>query len=196
MPRNPQHQMPIADLRRRVGAAAIDFILVWLTSALIGSSLGGAAFVYWVVFLGGWYALRVFIVLNNQGQSPGHWALDMKVVEEYSGRMPRQEWLLRREGAVGFVCSLFLVGLQGQNLGSLIFVLALPLGVDFWMGSTDRRLRQTLHDRWGRTVVINTARGYSLDLKLTRRLNEFRDRQWPQISQRASREARRFSDRD
>lgn len=194
MPRNQQHQFPIADIRRRVGAAAIDFILVWLTSSLIGATLGGAAFIYWFVFLAGWYILRVLIVLNNQGQSPGHWALDMKVVDEYSGRMPSQEWLLRREGAVGFVGSLFLVGLQSQGLSSLIFVMLFPLGFDVWLASTDRQLGQTLHDRWGQTVVINTLRGYSLDARLLRWIEEFREQQ--RTRQRLSRNPRRFSNRD
>ena len=175
--RNPQYnQLPIADIRRRVGAASIDFLLAWIVSSFMGGALGGAAFSDWIVFLASWYGMRVLLVLNNQGQSPGHWALDMKVVREDSGRMPRQEWLLRREGSIGFVCSLFLIAFQNQSFGALFLVLMIPIGFDFWLASTDRQLGQTLHDRWGRTVVINTVRGYSLDVKLRQRFQEFQAR--------------------
>lgn len=181
--RNQQYnQLPIADIRRRTGAAAIDFLLSWAISSFVGGALGGLAFGYWSIFLASWYGMRVLLVLNNQGQSPGHWALDMKVVQEESGRMPRQEWLLRREGSIGFACSLFLVALQNQSLSALLFVLVIPIGFDFWLASTDQRLGQTLHDRWGRTVVINTLRGYSLDVKLRQRFQAF------QARSRASRE--------
>jgi uncharacterized RDD family membrane protein YckC len=173
---NPQYnQLPIADIRRRVGAAAIDFLLAWITSTWVGGALGGAAFSDWIIFLASWYGMRVLLVLNNQGQSPGHWALDMKVVQETSGRMPRQESLLKREGSLGFACSLFMVALTPSH-SALLLVLILPLGFDFWLASTDQRLGQTLHDRWGRTVVINTLRGYSLDVKLRQRLQEFQER--------------------
>ena len=200
MSRNRQHQLPIADIRRRLGAAAIDFTLVWLTTSLIGSALGGATFIYWFSFLACWYVLRVFVVLNNQGQSPGHWALDMKVVQEYTGRMPRQEWMLKREGMVGFTASLILVGLQGQSMSALIFVLVLPIGFDFWLALTDRQFGQTFHDRWGRTVVINTLRGYSLDVKVLRWVDEFRARRLQSAQsrppRRPSRRPRDFSNWD
>ena len=175
-PNQQYNQLPIADLRRRIGAAAIDFVIALGVSSIIASALGGGALGAWLFFLICWYVIRVLFVLNNQGQSPGHWALDMKVVQENSGRMPRQEWMLRREAAIGFVCSLLLISLQNQSYGILIFVLAIPVGFDGWCASTDRQLGQTLHDRWGRTVVINTVRGYSLDLKVQQWIADFQER--------------------
>ena len=52
----------------------------------------------------------------------------------------------------------------------------IPFGVDFWLASTDRQLSQTFHDRWGHTVVINTLRGYSLDVKVLQWIDELRAR--------------------
>ncbi len=171
---NPRyHQLPIADLKRRVGATAIDFVSAWLIGVLGGSVLG-PGFGQWLSFVVAWFVLRVLVVQNNRGQSPGHWALDMKVVHESSGRMPRFEGLARREGALGFACSLVFISFF--SYGVLLFVLGLPIGYDLWMASTDRELGQTLHDRWGRTVVINTVRGYSLDLKLRDWFEDFREK--------------------
>ncbi|NJN23351.1 MAG: RDD family protein [Acaryochloridaceae cyanobacterium RL_2_7] len=175
-PNQQYNQFPIADLRRRIGAAAIDFAIALVVSSIVTSVLGGGALGSWLLFLICWYVIRVLFVLNNQGQSPGHWALDMKVVNQNSGRLPRQEWMLRREGAIGFVCSLLLISLQNQSYGILIFVLAIPVGFDGWCASTDRQLGQTLHDRWGKTVVINTLRGYSLDLKIQQWIADFQER--------------------
>lgn len=173
---NPQyHQLPIADLKRRVGASAIDYILAWLAGGLGGSVLG-PGFGQWLVFLMAWFVLRVLVVMNNRGQSPGHWALDMKVVNEASGKMPSLEWLARREGSIGFACSLLFISIHNPNYLVILFVLALPIGYDLWIASVDRELGQTLHDRLGRTVVINTLRGYSLDLKLRDWFEAFRER--------------------
>ncbi|MCM1984348.1 RDD family protein [Lyngbya confervoides] len=171
------HQFPLADLKRRAAATAIDFGLAWLISSLGSGLFGGAIFWAWIIFLLAWYLLRVLWVTNNQGQSPGHWALDMKVVQEKSGRLPSWEGLVRREASLGFACSLLIIALNNSaSYGVLLFLLTIPIGFDLWIASTDREWGQTMHDRWGKTVIINTTRGYSLDLKIKQWLKEFQAR--------------------
>jgi len=155
-------RLPRAKLWRRSAATSIDFVLAWFISVLLGGNQGLAEA---IVFAVAWAGLRVFLPLRNQGQSPGHWAMDTKVVDEDLGQVPLLEDLGKREGVIGGAALLTLLGLESMwtNLfGSLLIV---PLVLDCGLAFADP-VRQTFHDRWAGTAVIATRRGYSLDLKL------------------------------
>jgi hypothetical protein len=52
-------------------------------------------------------------------------------------------------------------------------LLMLPLAIDCSVAFTDaERFPQAFHDRLGRTIVIGTKRGYSLDIKVRRLLDQ------------------------
>lgn len=166
-------RIPRAQVWRRGTATAIDFILAWFASALLGANQPLAQA---IAFLLTWAALRVILVLNNQGQSFGHWALNMKVVDANTGRAPLVADLARREGAMGGAALLALFGLSFlfSNPGTILLII--PLAVDCSFAFADPMLRQALHDRWGRTCVISTRRGYSLDLKVKKIFAQARNR--------------------
>ena len=98
-----------------------------------------------------WLLLRTILVTKNQGQSPGHWALDMKVVSTRTARLPLLEDLLKREAAVGVASLFLLIGLSAWGLGSLICMA--PLAVDVGSAMADPDRGQALHDRLANTIV-------------------------------------------
>jgi len=111
--------------------------------------------------------LRVFVVSNNQGQSLGRWALDIKVIDGKSSKTPGQVTLAKREGILGF-CALFAALGLGIGLanGISLLLLVAPLVADCGMAYADAEAQQAFHDRVATTIVIQTRRGYSLDLRL------------------------------
>jgi uncharacterized RDD family membrane protein YckC len=174
------HQFPKADLKRRIWASAIDFVITWGLATLGGSIVAGVLIGQWIVFCLIWLGLRVILTHKNQGQSLGHWALNMKVVHEQTGRIPRLEYLTKREAAVGFATSLLYIATTHPSFGMVLFVLILPIAFDLWSATADPDFGQTLHDRLGQTVVINTRRGFSLDLKVRRWLETLQSRRQPE----------------
>lgn len=166
-------RIPRAKIWRRGTATAIDFILAWFASALLGANQPLAQA---IAFLLAWAALRVILVLNNQGQSLGHWALDMKVVDANTGRLPLFADLAKREGAAGGAALLALFGFSYLFRNAAAILLIIPLAVDCSFAFADPMLRQALHDRWGRTIMISTRRGYALDLKIKKIFAQARNR--------------------
>lgn len=154
---------PKVPLGRRAAAFAIDFALVALVSTLLGGPL------YILLFLLLWFVLRVLLVAKNQGQSLGRWALDMKVINPRFNVIPGLVSLTQREGITGCGAVLVLIGLVnlGPTNGSILF-LPIPLLVDYGFALTDPEYRQAFHDRVAGTIVAQTQRGYSLDIKLKR----------------------------
>ncbi|MBD2103714.1 RDD family protein [Leptolyngbya sp. FACHB-261] len=149
---------PIAELWTRGIALAIDFVLCWLGSSIV--SFGTVQFVIFAIL---WFGLRVALVARNQGQSPGHWAMSLKTLEQRTGRVPGLLELSKREGisllgAWGLLAALV-------NPTALFLLALLPLAdLGFAVNDTDRR--QALHDRLGQTLVVNSRRGLSLDRKI------------------------------
>ena len=170
----PSQRLPKAPIGRRVLAAGIDFLLAWMLSSVAMSNQGGLQVGQLFTFLIVWLLLRIVVVVKNRGQSPGHWALDMKVLMAYSPRLPGLQDLMKRETAVGLEGVLLLVGLNTLGLGAV--VLAVPLIIDAGAALADPMERQTLHDQWAQTVVIYTQRGFSLDLKLRKLIVQSRQR--------------------
>jgi uncharacterized RDD family membrane protein YckC len=163
-----------AQMWSRVAASAIDFSLAWLLSTVAITGDAQLQLGQWVIFAVLWILLRVVVVLNNQGQSPGHWALDLKVIDARSTQIPRIDDLLKREAIAGGCCLLLLIGF---NMGGFaLLALIAPLAIDNGIGLADPVRLQTVHDRWVDTVVVYTTRGYSLDLKLKKVLTQAQQR--------------------
>lgn len=156
---------PKVPLWRRGAALAIDFAAVGLLSLTLGGSVAAQA----VVFLLAWLGLRVLLVTRNLGQSLGRWALDMKVVDARIGGTPGLQALLKREGLLGVATLCLLLGLVNLSPAKpWSLLLFLPLGLDCSLAAFDRVQRQAFHDQISRTLVVQTRRGYSLDIKIKR----------------------------
>jgi uncharacterized RDD family membrane protein YckC len=160
-------------LGRRGAAWAIDFGAVALLSVLLSLS----PYVQAVLFFIGWIAMRVILVYRNHGQSLGRWALDMRIIDVRLGGTPGLQRLFKREAIIGGAAALALLGLVNLNPSSAWAVLLfLPLGADFSLAFLDPVNRQAFHDQFSDTMMIQTRRGYSLDLKLKRLLVEAKRR--------------------
>jgi uncharacterized RDD family membrane protein YckC len=156
-------RFPKAPIERRVSAFLIDFIGVWLLTSMATGNI----FLQFLVFVAAWFAARVIIVEKNQGQSLGTWCMDLKVIDLRDNKTPTLIDLARRELIVGFGAFLATLGLNINFLNPLSMLLLLtPLIIDCCIGLADDRLSQSFHDRFAKTTIIQTRRGFSLDLRL------------------------------
>jgi uncharacterized RDD family membrane protein YckC len=176
--RIPKKHYPKADLWRRSFALGLDFLGVWLISSLLGSSGIGIQFIQIFVFIVAWLILRVLVVYNNQGQSIGRWAFDLKVLEVEDGevvpRIPQLLALLKREAIIGFGSLLLSIALDNIRLNPTAILLVIPLAIDCGAAFSDTQLRQAWHDRYAGTFIVSSRRGYSLDLKIKRLVESWR----------------------
>ncbi|MFN7659515.1 MAG: RDD family protein, partial [Dolichospermum sp.] len=106
------------DITRRGMALALDFLTVWFLSSIVRNNQIGVQFTQIFVFILAWLIFRVVIVYNNQGQSLGRWAFDLKLLEVVNGeivnRIPQFQTLLLREGIICFsslLLSIFLANI-------------------------------------------------------------------------------------
>ncbi len=166
--RSNRKRPPLADLGPRSVAFAIDFSACWLGSSLF--AVGATQFTLFALL---WFGLRVALVVRNQGQSPGHWALDLKVVEQRTGRVPGLLELSKREGVALLAAWGLLAALVNPTVFFLLVLLPLVDG-SFALQDPDRR--QALHDRLAQTLVIRSRRGFSLDEKARFWLAQVRNR--------------------
>jgi uncharacterized RDD family membrane protein YckC len=162
--------LPKVSVGRRAAAFCIDGIAVWLPSLLLGSN----AIVQTIFFVLLWLILRVAIVRKNQGQSLGRWALDMKIADTRFQRTPGVQELCKREALLGFCAALAFAGIAGlTSTNAAVLLLMLPLAIDCSVALTSaERFPQAFHDRLGGTIVVGTRRGYSLDIKVRRLLDQ------------------------
>ncbi len=154
-------RFPKVPLDRRAYAFLLDFITVWFLSSFFQGLVKN------LVFFGIWLILRVIIVGKNKGQSLGSWAFDIKVIDLRFLRIPGLQELAKREAILGFAAMLAMVGLNinfKNGLSMLIFIT--PLIIDCGIAIGDEEYNQAFHDRVGNTIVIQTERGFSLDLRL------------------------------
>ena len=157
-------RFPKVPIERRIGAFAIDVVTIWFISIFFGQA-------WWLIFLFGWLVMRVFFVANNQGQSLGRYALDMKVIHYRFNRVPDLITLAKREGMAGFFAMLASWGLTiNFNNGIAMLLLATPMLVDCIPAIFDEDLDRAFHDRLAETIIIQTSRGYSLDIRLKKLL--------------------------
>lgn len=165
----PYRRYPKVPVERRIYAFLIDFMAVWLVSAIAGVGL-----IRWLIFLAAWFGLRVFLVYNNQGQSPGRWLMDTKIIDNRN-RIPEIVTLGKREGIVGFCALLATIGLDiNFSNGISMLILVSPLVVDCAVAFADEQFGQAFHDRLIGTIMIQTDRGFSLDLRAKRWLAQLK----------------------
>ncbi|MEB3340602.1 RDD family protein [Okeania sp.] len=163
-------QLPKAPLSRRAAAFSIDTIVVWFLCTIISNNW----FTFIVFFVVFWMAIRVLLAYKNQGQSIGHFALDMKVLDTRYERIPGILELSKREGILALAGSLAMLGMSNLTSGNAaVLLLIIPLFLDFTVALVDiERHQQAFHDRISQTIVVGTMRGYSLDIKLKWLLDE------------------------
>jgi uncharacterized RDD family membrane protein YckC len=155
------NRFPKVPIERRTAAFVIDFLGVWLVSSFVPSML-----FQMLVFMLLWLGLRVLMVSSNQGQSLGRWALDIKVLDA-KGKIPGLITLAKREGIVGFCALLAMIGLRiGLANGISLLLLISPLAADCGVAFADAEAQQAFHDRIAKTFIIQSRRGFSLDLRL------------------------------
>ncbi len=156
-------RFPKVPIERRASAFLIDFVSVWLVSSIAS----GNSFLQLLVFIFAWLVLRVLMVERNQGQSLGRWALDMKVIDLRFNKIPGLVSLAKREGLLGFAAFLAMIGLNiNFRNGISMLLLVSPLLADCGVALADEQMSQAFHDRIANTIVIQTRRGFSLDLRL------------------------------
>lgn len=156
-------RFPKVPLERRAYAFLIDFVTVWLISSMAAQNW----FFQALVFIFTWFILRVIVVEKNKGQSLGRWALDMKVIDGRFRRIPCLADLAKREAILSLASAIAMIGLNINfaNVLSLILLLC-PLLADGGFALADEQFQQAFHDRIAGTLVIQTKRGFSLDIRL------------------------------
>lgn len=159
---------PKAPFDRRAYAFLIDFIVVWLISSLVTN-----IFLEFLVFTLLWWILRVIIVDKNKGQSLGRWTMDLKIVDLRFNRLPSLLTLTKREGTVAIGAFLAMIALKVNFQDFLLMMLfATPLLLDGLTIFTDDQYNQSFHDRISGTMITQTKRGFSLDLRLKKLFKE------------------------
>ncbi|MBD2314631.1 RDD family protein [Desertifilum sp. FACHB-1129] len=154
-------RLPRVPLGRRVAAFAIDFFLVGIASSIVSGGMSR------ILFLLLWFGMRVFYVATNRGQSVGRYALDIKLVDARSIKIPLLTDLAKREGLLGIEAMLAWTGFVSLSPTSAwAILLMIPLAVDCGFAFADLDVREAFHDRIASTILLQSRRGYSLDLKV------------------------------
>jgi uncharacterized RDD family membrane protein YckC len=156
-----ERRFPKVPLDRRAYAFLLDFVTVWFLSSFF------QGFIKDIVFIVVWLILRIIIVEKNKGQSLGSWAFDLKVIDIRFLRVSGLKELTKREAILGFAALLAMIGLNinfKNGLSMLIFIT--PLIIDCGIALGDEEYNQAFHDKIGNTIVVQTKRGFSLDLRL------------------------------
>ncbi len=173
----PKHY-PKGGIFRRGMALGLDFLGVWLISSFFNNGEPGIQWLQILVFIITWLILRVLVVYNNLGQSLGRWAFDLKLLEvedgQIIGRVPQLQALLMREAVMGFSTLLLSITLSTIISNPTAILLLLPLVIDCGAALSDSLMRQAWHDRYARTIIVSSQRGYSLDLKIKRLVEKLR----------------------
>ncbi len=158
-------QTKVATWRKRVGAFALDFgfglgvcYLAQGAAALFGAGAESVNMVGYGTFFGTWLVNRGFFQSRPQGQSFGKWLLNIKTIDTETEQSPTLIRSVAREG----VTSLFI----------LTEALAIPLIADGLFSVFDKEKRQSLHDRAGRTQVVEAEEGFHLDEKAKQYLQD------------------------
>ncbi|MHC5598157.1 MAG: RDD family protein [Nostoc sp.] len=176
--RVPPKHYPKAEIGRRGMALGLDFLGVWLVSSLLGGGDIGIQFVEILVFVILWLVSRVVVVYNNQGQSLGRWAFDLKVLEvedgQIMGRIPDLLSLVKREAIIGLGALFVSIALSNIRANPTAILLIIPLAIDCGSAFSDTQMQQALHDRYCGTFVVSSRRGYSLDIKIKRLVGNIR----------------------
>jgi uncharacterized RDD family membrane protein YckC len=164
----PYRQFPKVPLERRIYAFLIDFVIIWIISSLVTD-----IFLEFLTFCLLWFILRIVVVDRNRGQSLGRWALDIKIKDARFNKIPPIVSLFKREGIICLASFLAMIGLNEAFTHPISTLLLIsPLLIDGGLVITDEELNQAFHDRIAQTIVIQTQRGFSLDLRLKKLFKE------------------------
>ncbi len=155
----------LASWKKRIGSFALDFGLGLGASYVaqgVAAAMGVGAETVSVVgygaFFATWLVNRGYFQSRPAGQSLGKWLLNIKTVDTETDQAPTLIRSVAREG----VTSLFI----------LTESLVVPLGADTLFAIFDKEKRQTIHDRAGRTKVVEADSGFELDQKAGEWLEE------------------------
>ncbi|AFY73318.1 hypothetical protein Syn7502_01215 [Synechococcus sp. PCC 7502] len=162
------NRLPLAPIGKRIGSFALDFFGCAFIGKLGESLLGINEQSGWglVVFALVWGGDRVLFAGNNQGQSLGRWLLSLKTVDMQYGKSSGIAELFKRELVVYPFLAFVLAASKSPT--SLALFAVLPLVIDAAFAIADSRKMQTLHDKLGKTIVIETRRGFQVDQKLSK----------------------------
>jgi uncharacterized RDD family membrane protein YckC len=154
---------PRVPIWRRCAALVLDVFVASCISTLVLSN--GLARLFLFIFF--WLFLRIIVVAKNQGQSLGRWLLNTTVIDTRLRRTPGILELSQREGLLGIIVVLTLIGIShlwSGNAGILLWTVPLVLDSGVTLFDTNQH-PQTIHDRVSQTIVVGCNRGYSLDFK-------------------------------
>jgi len=169
---------PKGEILRRGIALGIDLFGVWLISSFLGSGNVGIQYVQISVFIVFWCILRVLVPYNNQGQTLGRWAVNLKILEVNQGkianRIPDLPAFVKREAILCFCTLLISISVSNILANPTAILLLLPLVIDSSAAFSDTQKHQAFHDRYAKTVIVSSRRGYSLDIKFRRLVESFR----------------------
>lgn len=156
---SPPPRFPKVQIWRRGCALFIDIVPVWIASSLLGGS--------WLAQLLLWMILRVLVVSANRGQSFGRWALDMRIMDDRTGKTPGVLELSKREGILGLAVVMAIAGFTNLSPTTAQYLLLMiPLAADCGIAYFEPLRQQAFHDRLAGTAIAGTRRGYALDIKI------------------------------
>jgi len=165
VPQDEETLPKLAPWGKRVGAFALDFglglgvsYLAQGLASLVGADAAAVDMTGYIAFFAAWLVNRGYFQSRPAGQSLGKWLLNLKTLDPETEASPHLVRSLAREG----VLSLFI----------LTAALLVPLVADGLFAFFDKEKRQSIHDRAGRTLVVESEQGYHLDEKVLRLLQE------------------------
>jgi len=161
---------PLATINQRLGALIVDFLSCWFMAELILSllSITTSNPLRLFTFICTWFIFRVFVAARGQGQSLGRWLMSIRVIDAEFGKTAGLGAFLKREVFV-FACSLFLI----ETITSTFIVFAwIPFAADAAFAIVDEEKRQAFHDRFSRTISIQSRKGFQIDQKLGKLFNQ------------------------
>jgi uncharacterized RDD family membrane protein YckC len=165
VPQDEETLPKLAPWGKRVGAFALDFglglgvsYLAQGLASLVGADAAAVDMTGYIAFFATWLVNRGYFQSRPAGQSLGKWLLNLKTLDPETEASPHLVRSLAREG----VLSLFI----------LTAALLVPLAADGLFAFFDKEKRQSIHDRAGRTLVVESEQGYHLDEKVLRLLQE------------------------
>ncbi|MDX2273100.1 MAG: RDD family protein [Cyanobacteriota bacterium] len=155
----------LATWQKRLGSFALDFgiglgaaYLAQGVAALFGAGGGAVDMVGYGAFFAAWLANRGYLQSRPEGQSIGKWLLNIKTIDTETEQSPHVIRSVAREGVLSVLI--------------LTEALVVPLAADALFALFDKEKRQSLHDRAGRTQVVEAETGFHLDEKAVKLLQE------------------------
>ncbi|MFS8860587.1 RDD family protein [Synechococcus sp. B60.1] len=188
-PQAEENLPKLAPWGKRIGAFALDFglglgvsYLAQGLASLVGADAGAVDMTGYIAFFATWLVNRGYFQSRPAGQSLGKWLLNLKTLDPETEAPPHLVRSLAREG----VLSLFV----------LTEALLVPLAADGLFAFFDKEKRQSIHDRAGRTLVVESEQGYHLDKKALRLLQDILEGDAAEDVKSAARELLRQAQRN